>query len=147
MNHAWRLDAFIVEPASDASEGGAAKEVVFHSPHDGRLSGVRLQSTVLLDDVPIGALLIPHPVVAVVEMPLPHAPGGVVGLGTGLLSEYGNDRPHTGLGGVQAISDEHDPAAYLLELVQDQADVSHALPGEPVELGDVQRCDLAREEE
>jgi hypothetical protein len=82
----------------------------------------------------------------VVEMPLPHAPGGAVGFSTSLLSEDGNDRPHTRLGGIQTIGDEHDPTAYLLELVQDQADVSHPEPGEPVELGDVERLDLACEE-
>src|SRR5215216_2830174 len=95
MDDTRRLDAFVVEPASDASEGRAAEEVVFHPPHDGRLGRMRLQSAVLVDDVPIGALLVPHSVAPVVEMPLPHAPGGVVGFGTGLLGEDGNDRPYT----------------------------------------------------
>jgi hypothetical protein len=97
MDDTRRLDAFVIEPASDASERSAAEEVVYHPPHDGRLSRVRLQSAVLVDDVPIGALLVPHSVAPVVEMPLPHAPGGVVGFGTGLLGEDGDDRPHTGL--------------------------------------------------
>jgi hypothetical protein len=144
MDNAWWLDTFVVEPASDASERGAAEEVVDHSPDDGRLSGMRPQSAVL-DDVPIGPLLVPHSVAPVMEVPLPHAPGGVVRFSTGLLGEDGNDRPHTGLGGVQAVGDEHDPAAHLLEFVEDQADVSHTPPAEPVELGDVERLDPARE--
>jgi hypothetical protein len=53
--------------------------------------------------------------------------------------------PYTRLGGVQAVGDEHDPATHLLELIQDQADMAHALPAEPIELGDVQRLNLARE--
>jgi hypothetical protein len=85
MDDTRRLDAFVIEPASDTSEGGAAEKIGFHPPYDGRLSRVRLQSAVLVDDVPIGALLVPHPVAPVVEMPLPHAPGGIVGFGTGLF--------------------------------------------------------------
>ena len=76
-------------------------------------------------------------------MPLLHSPRDVVGLGTGLLGQDGEDLPCASLGGVEALADEHDPAAHLLEFIEDHPDMGHAPARQAVEPVHVQRLDAA----
>src|SRR6266498_980708 len=84
---------------------------------------------------------VPDSLSTVVEVPLADAPRDGVGLCASLLGQDGDDLPRAGLGAIESLGDEDDPAADLLKLIEDQANLCHAAPREPVDLGDVQGSD------
>src|SRR5215216_3939033 len=142
---AWRLDALLVERSRNGAIGAPGKELLNYPPHDGSLDGVwsELPFNDEIAERPPG---LPQPHATVMGMPLPDTPRDGVGLRAGLLGEDRDDLSSAWLGGVEPLSDEDNPTAHPLQLVEDQPDVAHTLAGQPVELGDVERLDASVEE-
>lgn len=87
-----------------------------HSPNDGRFFRVGPKPAVLYQ-VAIGAPAVPDSLSTVVEVPLADAPRDGVGLCASLLGQDGDDLPRAGLGAIESLGDEDDPAADLLKLI------------------------------
>src|SRR6266508_4428311 len=71
---------------------------------------------------------VPDSLSTVVEVPLADAPRDGVGLCASLLGQDGDDLPRAGLGAIESLGDEDDPAADLLKLIEDQANLCDAAP-------------------